>query len=163
MADLVPGDLVLGRDGATAVVAVQHKAVDTFGEMLTFHTATGAVSMTPDHAIFADGALVAASNVLIGATLSTGTVKRITKGDAKIINAATADGTIVANGVLAASNPMWIASLTVDAPLTRAAVNAVLFAVGDVDSIAAGFIKVGSTLAAAAVAAKAFRTRKASA
>jgi len=163
MADLVPGDLVLGRDGATTVIANQHKDADTIGEMLTFHTAGGSVSMTPDHAVFADGALIAAADVAVGAALSTGTVKRISKGEAPIINAVTVDGTIVADGVLAASNPMWIASLTVDAPLSRAVVNAALYAVGDVDSVAAGFAKVATTLVGVAVAAKALRTRKASA
>ena len=164
MADLVPFDVVLGRDGPTTVVAVQHNAVDTLAEMLTLHTADGSsVSMTPNHAVFVDGELVAAADAKIGSTLSTGIVTKITKGEASIINAVTASGTIVADGIVAASNPMWIASLTVDAPLTRAVVNAVLYAVGDVDSVTAGCAKVAATLAGAALAAKALRTRKASA
>ena len=122
--------------------------------MLTFHTAAGAVSMTPDHAVFADGQLVAAAQVKVGSLLSTGAVKRITKGEAAIINPVTASGTIVADGVLAASNPLWIASLTVDAPLARAVVNAVLYAVGDVDSVAAGFVKVAVTAFLGAAALK---------
>ena len=164
MTDLVPGDVVLGRDGATSVVAVQHKAVDTLAEMLTFRTADGSsVSMTPNHAVFVDGELVAAADVKVGSALSTGAVERITKGEAAIINAVTADGTIVAGGILAASNPMWIASLTIDAPLTRAVVNAVIYAVGDADTLAAGAAKIATMLAAAALAAKALRSRKASA
>jgi len=166
MADLVPGDLVLGRDGATTVVAVQHKAVDTVAEMLTFHTAAASVSMTPNHAIFVDGELVAANDVKVGSLLSTGAVKRITKSEGNIINPVTASGTIVADGTLAASNPMWIASLTVDAPITRAVVNAALFAAGDVDSIADGAVgvlamlaKIAATLAAAAATAKALNKR----
>ena len=164
MADLAVGDLVLGREGATTVVAVQHKAIDTVAEMLTFETADGAVSMTADHAIFADGKLVAATAVKVGSLLSTGAVKRIAKSEGAIINAVTADGTIVADGILAASNPMWIASLTVDAPIMRAVVNAALYAAGDVDTVAAGFGGVLAKLAAtAAVAALALKARKASA
>ena len=45
----------VGRDGATTVVAVQHKAVDTVAEMLTFHTAGGAVSMGTGLALQAAG------------------------------------------------------------------------------------------------------------
>ena len=163
MADLAVGDLVLGREGATTVVAVQHKAVDTTAELLTFETAAGAVSMTPDHAVFADGELVAAAEVKVGALLSTGAVKRITKSEGAIINAVTASGTIVADGVLAASNPMWIASLTVDAPIARAVVNAAIYAVGDADTIAAGFAGVLAKIAATAAVAVALKKRKASA
>ena len=163
MSDLAVGDLVLGRGGATAVIAVQHKAVDTISEMLTFHTAAGAVSMTPDHAVFADGELVAAAQVKIGSLLSTGAVKRITKGEGSIINAVTASGTIVADGILAASNPMWIASLTVDAPIARAVVNAAIYAVGDADTVAAGFAGVLAKIAATAAVAVALKKRKASA
>jgi len=166
MSDLAVGDLVLGRWGATAIVVVQliaqHKAVDTISEMLTFHTAAGTSSMTPDHAVFADGELVAAAQVKVGSLLSTGAVKRIAKSEGAIINAVTADGTIVADGILAASNPMWIASLTVDAPLTRAVVNGILFAVGDVDTVTAGLVKAavtaGFTLGAVALAANALKT-----
>jgi len=158
MADLVPGDLVLGRMGVTTVVAVQHKGVDRTAEILTFHTADGAhdgaISMTPDHGIFVDGHLVAAAEVKVGSLLSTGTVKHITQSEDTIINAVTADGTIIADGILAASNPLWIASLTVDAPLARAVVNAVLFAVGDVDSVVAGFAKVAAMLAVTMLAVK---------
>ena len=119
MADLAVGDLVLGREGATAVVAVQHKAIDMTAKMLTFHTPKGAVSMTPDHAVFVDGKLVAAAEVKVGSLLSTGAFKHITKSEGAIINAVTADGTIVADGILAASNPMWITSFTVDAPISH--------------------------------------------
>ena len=158
MADLIPGDLVLGRDGATTVVAVQHKAVDTVAMMLTFHTADGAVSMTPDHAVFVDGILVAAADARIGSVLSTGAaIERITKGKANIINPVTASGTIVADGFLAASNPFWVAAITIDAPLTRFMVNVALFAAGDVDSIGAGVAKVTVMFALAALATMAFK------
>ena len=162
MADLVPGDLVLGREGATSVVAVQHKAIDTIAPMLTFHTADGAVSMTPDHGIFVDGRLVAAAEVKVGSVLSTGAVERIVKSKGAIINPVTSSGTIIADGVLAASNPMWIASLTADMPLVRAIVNAALYAAGDVDNVAAGcgrvLAKLAAALAAAAVVHKARKT-----
>ena len=152
MADLAVGDLVLGGEGATAVVAVQHKAVDTFAEMLTFHLTDGAtVSMTPDHAVFVDGTLVAAAQAKVGSRFSGGVIiKRITEGEAAIINPVTASGTIVADGILAASNPMWIASLTVDAPLTRAFVNAALYAAGDTNTVIAGFCGVIAKAAASA-------------
>ena len=159
MADLAAGDLVLGRDGATTVVAVQHQAVDTIAEMLTFHTADGAsVSMTRDHAVWVDGTLAAAAEAKVGSTLTNAegesvAIKRIAKSKAAIVNPVTADGTIVADGILAASNPYWIASLTVDAPLTRAVVNAALYAAGDVSGIhggiAAGILKIAVTLALA--------------
>ena len=168
MADLAAGDLVLtatseGALAATTVVAVQHKAVDTVAEMLTFDTADGAsVSMTADHAVFVGGRLVAAAEAKVGSTLTnakgeTAIVKRITKSEGAIINPVTSSGTIFADGILAASNPLWIASLTVDAPLTRAIVNVVLYAVGDVDSIAAGSAKVAASAAVAALAAALLR------
>lgn len=152
MVELAVGDLVLGRHReATTVIAVQHKAIDTTSEMLTFHMADGTtVSMTPNHGLFADGKLIAAAECKVGSTLSTGVlVERISKSEATIINPVTADGTIVADGVLAASNPFWIASRTVDSPLARTIVNAALFAAGDVDSIAAGVAAVSARLVAA--------------
>ena len=54
--DSLMADLVLGREGATTVVAVHHKAVDIITGLLTFHTARGAVAMTADRAVFANGA-----------------------------------------------------------------------------------------------------------
>ena len=161
MADLVPGDLVLGRDGATVVVANQHKAVDTIAEMLTFVAADGtSVSMTPDHALFVDGALVAAADAKVGAALMTAKgemidIKRIVKGEAAIINTVTSDGTIFADGLLAASNPFWIASLTANAPITRTIVNAAAYAAGDVDShgVGVGCVLTQATAALLAVIA----------
>ncbi len=165
MADLAVGDLVLGREGATTVLAVQHKAVDTRADMITLHTADGGVlSLTHDHALFVDGVLRAAREAKVGATLTNALgqptrIKRIVKGEGLIVNAVTCDGTIVANGLLAASNPLSIASLTVDKPLLRAVVNAVIFVAGDVDSVASGAATVAATLAFAALAANALCTR----
>jgi len=180
MADLVPGDLVLGREGATRVVAVQHKAIDTIGEMTTLHTADGkSLSMTLDHAVFVAGVLVAAADAKVGAALTnakgaTANITRITNEKRNIINVVTVDGTIVANGLLAASNPLWIAALTVDAPLRRTVVNALLYAAGDVASVTSGFArvtiivvtataKVAATFGGAILAARTLRARKASA
>jgi len=148
MSKLAVGDLVLGRDGATIIVAVQHQAVETLAKMLTFHTADGAISMTPDHAVYVDGILIAAADAQVGTVLSTGAkITRIIKGEGAIINPVTRSGTVVANGFLAASNPYWIASLTVDAPLMRAAVNLVLYTASDVDSLGAGAARVSASLA----------------
>ena len=61
--------------------------------------------------------------------------------------------------VLAASNPAWLAALTIDAPWTRAVANALVLAAGDVDSIGEGAVavlgKVAAGLAVAALMAKA--------
>ena len=116
-------------------------------------------------ALFLDGALRTAADAKVGSTLINTNgqpirIQRITKGEGTIINAVTASGTIVANGILAASNPYWIAALTIDAPLTRAVVNAVLYAVGDVDSVARGVATVMATLALAALAALAAKAMR---
>jgi len=182
MADLAPGDLVLGRDGATTVVAVQHKAVDTIATLLTFHTADGSsVSVTADHALFVGGdgsTLVAAAEVKVGDVLSVGAVKRVTVSTGAVINAVTADGTIAASDgsalILAASNPIWIAPLIIVSPVVRALINTALFAVGDVDSVGAGasatltvlaalVAKAAAATATAILAALAVRSCKASA
>ena len=145
MTDLVSGDLVLGRNGATRVIAVHHKNNHDparVAPMLNFHMrGRGKVSMTPDHGIFSDGKLVAASEVFVGSVLSGGKVERITKSMAGIINPVTADFTIVADGVLAASVPFAVAKDLIDAPTMRTILNACMYSVGDVDGFAeAGFI-----------------------
>ena len=145
MTDLVSGDLVLGRNGATRVIAVHHKNNHDparVAPMLNFHMrGRGKVSMTPDHGIFSDGKLVAASEVFVGSVLSGGKVERITKSMAGIVNPVTADATIVADGVLAASHPFAVAKDLIDAPTMRTILNACMYSVGDVDGFAeAGFI-----------------------
>ena len=145
MTDLVSGDLVLGRNGATRVIAVHHKNNHDparVAPMLNFHMrGRGKVSMTPDHGIFSDGKLVAASEVFVGSVLSGGKVERITKSMAGTINPVTADATIVADGVLAASHPFAVAKDLIDAPTMRTILNACMYSVGDVDGFAeAGFI-----------------------
>jgi hypothetical protein len=145
MTDLVGGDLVLGRNGATRVIAVHHKNNHDparVAPMLNFHMrGRGKVSMTPDHGIFSDGKLVAASEVFVGSVLSGGKVERITKSMAGIVNPVTADATIVADGVLAASHPFAVAKDLIDAPTMRTILNACMYSVGDVDGFAeAGLI-----------------------
>jgi len=145
MTDLVSGDLVLGRNGATRVIAVHHKNNHDparVAPMLNFHMRGGGkVSMTPDHGIFSDGKLVAASEVVVGSVLSAGKVERITKSMAGIINPITADFTIVADGVLAASIEFAVAKDLIDAPIMRTIANALMYPFGDVDTYAeAGLI-----------------------
>lgn len=142
MANLAVGDYVLGRDGATRVISIQHKANDIISEMLTFHIGNRTVSMTADHGIFIGGKLVAAGAAKVGSALSAGIIKRISRGKARIINAVTADGTVIADGILAASNPAWIAMITIDAPLKRAIANTLIVVAGDVDSVEEGAMVV---------------------
>ena len=152
--------------GPTTVIAVQHKSIDTVAEMLTISTTSGtSVSMTPDHALYVDGALVRAADATVGALIieSNGEltpIKRITKSKATIINAVTASGTIIANNVVTASNPFWIASVTVDAPLTRAVVNAAILVAGDVDSLSAGVAAVLTKICVTALAVGALGLRR---
>ena len=163
MADLDVGDLVLTSSATSSrIVANQHKAVDTIAEMLTLHTEGGTVSLTPDHAVFVDGAPVAATEAKVGSILSTGVVKRVTKSEGAIINPVTASGTILASDagapVLAASHPIWIAPLVLESSLARAVINSALFFAGDVGSIAQGVVsvlaKIAATLAVVTLARK---------
>ena len=158
MAELVPGDLVLGHNGPTTVVANQHKKIDTIAEMLTITTADGtSLSLTPDHGLFVDSILVAAADAKIGAFVTNNkgeatVITHITKGEAAIINTVTASGTIVANGIFAASNPLWISAVTVDAPLARTVVNVIAYAAGDVDSVSEGVVVLSAKIVATLVA-----------
>lgn len=165
MADLKVGDRVLTADtqglAITRVVANQHLKSDLASEILTFHTASGSVSLTPDHALFVDGALAPAADAkagsaLMGADGASVIVQRITKGRGTVINPVTIAGTILASEqgapVLAASNPMWIAGVVLASPTARAAVNAALFLAGDVDSIGAGLVSALAKIAVGLVA-----------
>lgn len=165
--DLVAGDRVLtatpeGVLSSTYVVANQHKAFDTTATMLTLHTATGSVSMTPDHAGFVDGMLVAAYDAQVGAFLTDAVqavkkITHVTKGEGAIINPVTTSGTILVSDhgaapVLAATNPYWVARITIAFPTVRAIVNAALYIGGDVDSLVAGIAGVlGKIIATCAV------------
>ena len=110
--------------------------------MLTLRMSNGAsLSLTPEHGLFVDGALVAAAAAKVGSSLMGGdgtivTVEHVTEDEAVlVINPVTASGTILASDtgapVLAASHPMWIAASVVNSPLIRAFVNFVILFVGD--------------------------------
>ena len=178
MAALQPGDSVLTaspRDGALAttwVMVNQHAAEDKLAEVLTLHTAgDGALTLTANHALFVDGALIAAADVKVGSVLTRGVVRRVVKAEGvAVVNAVTAAGTIlVADGegapTLAASHPIWLASLVLDSAVVRILVNGACAYVGDVQSVAHGVAlgsaKLAASLAAVAVAAKALKGRKA--
>ena len=176
--DLVAGDriLTLTRDGALAfthVVAVQHKASDQLSAMLTLHIDdTASLSLTPDHALYIDGALVAAREARVGAALRTikrdaAIIQRITVAEeAAVINVVTVSGCLLlidapaangANGevapVLVASHPIWLAPWVLESPVIRVLANALLLAAGDVDTIMAGVARVLTKLVASCAAA----------
>jgi len=154
MAALRVDDLVLtstpqGTLAATRVLVNQHASEEMVANVLKLTTAQGtSISLTPDHAIIVDGMLVAAAEAIVGAVLTSSdgtsmTIGRIESGAAPVINPVTESGTILASDVgepvLAASHPYWIAQLVLESPTARTVVNAALYAVGDVPSIAAGF------------------------
>jgi hypothetical protein len=176
MKELAAGDRVLSMaEGALAITRVvvnQHVNADKSAPMLTLHTSQGAVSMTPDHAVFVDGALVAASEAKVGSVLTNAqgevAIKRITKSDAAIVNPVTASGTILASDasapVLAASHPIWIAPLMVESTVARSVANAALYFVGNSveTSSRTGFVALLLAKAAATLAVVGLVTRKAS-
>jgi len=144
MKSLQVGDNVLAsRDAISRIVVNQHSAFDSFAPMLTMRMSNGAaLSITPDHALFLDGRLQAASEVRVGSTLTNDrgtdatTVLRVThtRGRA-VINPVTVAGTILATDkgtpVLAASHPIWISPLLLASPAARTAANVALAIVGD--------------------------------
>ena len=165
MKDLVPGDRVLtaDEDGAlamTRVVVNQHSTRSDGAAMLTLHTANGGVSVTPTHALFVDGALVAASEATVGSSLLSASgnkpmaVTQITIAKhVDVINPVTAAGTILASDgqgppVLAASHPIWVATLLLKDARVRTLVNAGLWAAGDVTSVTAGLLQCSAKLLA---------------
>ena len=144
------------------MLAVQHATGEQLSNMLTLHTADDTtLSLTPEHALFVDGILAAASDAKVGSTLtradgSATKVLRIAYAEAAvIINPVTASGTILASDfgapVLAASHPIWIAPLVLRSPFVRALVNGAVYIVGDVTNMMFfGIIllaKVAATLA----------------
>jgi hypothetical protein len=177
MASLVAGDTVLtatmaGALSTTTVLVNQHASADDRSTMLTLDTSDGTrLSVTPQHGLFVDAALMAAAGAKVGSflTLANGntvSVTRISEGPAvPVINPVTASGTILASDhgapVLAASHPAWLAPLVVKSLLARSAVNAAVLVVGDVtdatDFTAILFAKVGAAAAVAAVTAKVLR------
>ena len=154
MASLEVGDAVLtvAADGGlevTRIVVNQHQHDDDEAELLVLHLSSGAeLVLTPTHAIFADGALVAASEATVGAVLECRAevgaaakvvVERVEKTRGAVINPVTAAGTLLASDrgppVLAASHPIWIAPILVGSVVARALVNAALGAVGDSERV----------------------------
>jgi len=139
---LVAGDRVLSSDGrrafATVVLVTQHRS-GLLAPLLTLRHGGGALRLTPDHALWIDGQLQAASAALAGSTLTGGEgnellVKQAAAAPAGlVINPVTAAGTLLAAGapgedaVLAATHPAWIAprmlgnDATAPFPLLRAA------------------------------------------
>lgn len=176
MKELTAGDRVLtiteGLLAITRVVVNQHAHSDKSAPMLTLHTSQGAVSMTPDHAVFVDGALVAASEAKAGSVLTTAegevAVTRVTKSEAGIINPVTATGTILGSDasapILAASHPIWIAPLMLESSVARSVANAALYFVGNSveTSSRTGFVALLLVKAAATLAVVGFLTRKVS-
>jgi hypothetical protein len=147
MASLEVGDRILtvrksGSLAATHVVVNQHQLRDDQAELLLLHLSGGSkLAVTPDHALYVDGALVAASEAKVGSALSTAAngdaalVMRVEKQLGAVINPVTDAGTLLASDagppVLAASHPIWIAPLLLSSPTTLYAANAALRFVGD--------------------------------
>lgn len=155
MAELAAGDLVLtstldGLLATTRVIVNQHASIERKGSMLTFHTADGsALSLTPNHALWVDGALVAASEAKVGAMLTTARggqtrIHRIARAhDVTVVNPVTGAGTILASDggsapLLAASHPVGVAEIVAESVAARVVVNTALAFAGDVSSIGRG-------------------------
>ena len=101
---------------------------------------SGPDHVTPPRAIYVDSTLVAAAEAKVGSLLATDVNERIIKHEATTIHAVTAGTT----SLPMASSPCRVqslldrlfASLTVNAPPTRALVSVALYAVVTVDLIA---------------------------
>lgn len=130
MSALRAGDRVVSLDAATHapvldyVVVNQHVEDAHTTKLLKIETADGAaLTVTPDHVIFTDGEFVAASDAVIGKSLSAGVVARVSEISGGIVNPVTTSGTILAADVaapgkplLASTHPSWIASFMLSAP-----------------------------------------------
>ena len=129
MAELVAGDFVLtstpvGRTTITRVLVNQHVATDAHTSVLTLHTPSGRVSVTPDHVLLVDDAFIAARHVavgmlLVGAEGQPLVVRHITSQKiATVINPITTAGTMLASDagtpVLASTHPEWVAHTMLD-------------------------------------------------
>jgi hypothetical protein len=117
MANLVAGDLVLSaKDEIARVVVNQHMPTSLTSPTVTIQHATGSISLTPDHVIFADGEFVAAREVKVGSVLSQNSVvSDVVVSMHTIINPLTTNSRILAAGVEgqpveASTHPEWIAS-----------------------------------------------------
>jgi len=182
MAELLAGDRVLTRASAgalttTRVLVNQHSQSAATAPLLTLHTTDGAaLSLTPDHALFVDGKLAAASAVVAGSRVENGrgelvVVTRVLRpAIGRIVSPVTAAGTLLASDagqpLLAACHPMWIAPLAVHSTLARAFVNAVAVVAGEeVHGIGAGvagvLAKLTATLALVGAASGVLRRSRA--
>ena len=109
MASLEVGDRILtlrksGSLAATHVIVNQHQLRDDQAELLLLHLSSGSkLAVTPDHALYVDGALVAASEAKVGTALSTAAngdaalVMRVEKQLGAVINPVTDAGTLLAS------------------------------------------------------------------
>jgi len=155
MGSLSTGEWVLDSPhSASRVIAVQHKAAESLADLVHISTAAGrTLSMSANHAIFSNDALVAVSDVVVGDRLTTADgshdiVLSTSKLTAAVVNVVTLSGTILANDLLAASNPLATAKHTIGQPCKRALVNLVIYAVGDADSLYEGLAKLLGWMAA---------------
>ena len=135
--------LIDGTMATTDVIVNQHvNAPSTMSTLLTVTTEDGSsVTLTPDHALFVDGKLAAASDVKVGLSLTSAQgepvrVNAIHWATGAVINPVTGAGTILAaegDGLplLAASHPIWIAPTLHKWSLARGAANVALKLVGD--------------------------------
>jgi len=146
LAELVAGDLLLtvgrrdSRLEVTRVIVNQHARADVVMPALTLHLAKGALSCTPDHALFLDSALRAASEARVGSVLMNArgeavAVTSITRMDsASVVNPITTTGTLLVSdeqaseAIVAASHPIWIAAHALDSrPRSLSLCNALSF------------------------------------
>ncbi|KAG1666190.1 hypothetical protein FOA52_012037 [Chlamydomonas sp. UWO 241] len=122
MSKLRAGDRVLSMDASGAVftdrvVRNQHVGdTSTNHILLQLRHSTGMLEVTPEHAVYVDGAFMAASSARIGGRMSMAsgkeaTITAITRTTGGIINPITASGTILAGAdgaaVLAGSMPFF--------------------------------------------------------
>jgi len=135
MANLVAGDLVLtGKDEINRVIVNQHMRSSIVAPMVNIQHATGSLSLTADHVIFADGKFVAARDVKIGSVLEPhSVVTDVTESMSAIINPLTTNSRILAAGlegqpVLGSTHPEWIAQFFLDMyPMSASLTNAISY------------------------------------
>jgi len=188
LASLNAGDRVLTANAESGALAITHVLVNQHASaadgdepasspLLRLHTSDGAVlTLTPDHALYVDGALAAVRDVVVGSVLTTShatatIVTRITPlPRGSVVNPTTASGTILVSDhgapLLAASHPIWIAPLLLSSPTMRIVANVALSLAGDrasaASAAAAVLAKICSTIVLLGFAGKAVARRKSS-
>merc|ERR1712060_302230 len=114
--ELRAGDLVLSSaDSISRVVVNQHVSAQGVSAMVKLDFGVGSLEVTPDHVIKANGAFMAAREVVAGSMLGEREVKLVSRSFDGVINPITVAGTILAAGkegmpVVATSYPEWIAA-----------------------------------------------------